>query len=202
MKTNDARKEKRFRVYLAGPEVFLRNAIEIGKRKKELCAKYGFEGLFPIDAELELKNLNPMKAGLLISLANEKMISSCDLLIANLTPFRGPSADVGTAYEMGFARGLGKRIFAYTNTSRSFIDRTISAVGRAPTSDNPQRFEDKNFMAIEQWGFVDNLMLEGSIIASNGVLVVDDAYNDAMFTYLGAFEKCLIKAKKLMSENR
>ena len=30
------------KIYLAGPDVFLPNAIAIGRRKKELCAQYGF----------------------------------------------------------------------------------------------------------------------------------------------------------------
>ena len=39
------------RAYLAGPEVFLPEAVAIGQRKKQLCAKYGFEGLYPFDNE-------------------------------------------------------------------------------------------------------------------------------------------------------
>jgi nucleoside 2-deoxyribosyltransferase len=35
------------RIYLAGPEVFLKNAKEVGEQKKALCRKYGFEGMFP-----------------------------------------------------------------------------------------------------------------------------------------------------------
>ena len=35
---------KKIKIYLAGPDVFLPNAKEIGKLKKELCEKYGFEG--------------------------------------------------------------------------------------------------------------------------------------------------------------
>jgi Nucleoside 2-deoxyribosyltransferase len=35
------------KVYLAGPEVFLRNATEVGDRKKALCEAHGLEGLFP-----------------------------------------------------------------------------------------------------------------------------------------------------------
>ena len=40
------------KIYLAGPEVFLPHAIEIGQRKKALCRQYGFEGLFPFDNEV------------------------------------------------------------------------------------------------------------------------------------------------------
>jgi len=32
------------KVYLAGPEVFLPDAIDIATRKKRLCLEYGFEG--------------------------------------------------------------------------------------------------------------------------------------------------------------
>ncbi len=39
-------------VYLAGPEVFLPDAIELGERKKRLCRAYGFEGLYPLDNEI------------------------------------------------------------------------------------------------------------------------------------------------------
>jgi nucleoside 2-deoxyribosyltransferase len=35
---------------------------------------------------------------------NEALIRSYDVIIANLTPFRRPSADAGTVYEVGFMR--------------------------------------------------------------------------------------------------
>ena len=99
------------RVYLAGPEVFLSNAKEVGKCKKALCRKYGFEGVFPLDVEADLGGKSPKEIGLCISGVNEALIKNCDIVIANLTPFRGPSADVGTAYEIGFAHALGKKVF-------------------------------------------------------------------------------------------
>ena len=45
----------------------------------------------------------------------ERVMQDCDAMIVNLTPFRGPIADVGSAYEMGFMRALGRSIFAYSN---------------------------------------------------------------------------------------
>ena len=56
--------------YLAGPGVFLPNPKEYGARKKAICLKHGFEGVFPIDAELELADKTPVGMGLTISLAN------------------------------------------------------------------------------------------------------------------------------------
>ena len=37
------------RVYLAGPEVFLSNAREIGALKRAICERYGLVGVFPAD---------------------------------------------------------------------------------------------------------------------------------------------------------
>jgi len=53
----------------------------------------------------------------------------CQAMIVNLTPFRGPSADVGSAYEMGFMRALGRPIFAYSRDERPFLDRVIAFCG-------------------------------------------------------------------------
>ena len=113
------------RIYLAGPEVFLSNAKEVGEHKKALCKKYGFEGVFPLDNEVDARGKSAKELGLCISAVNEDLIKSCQILIANITPFRGPSADVGTAYEMGFAHALGKKVFAYTNVTVPFTERTI-----------------------------------------------------------------------------
>ena len=35
-------------------------------------------------------------------------MDAADAIIANLTPFRGPSADAGTVYELGYMAGRGK----------------------------------------------------------------------------------------------
>ncbi len=116
------------RVYLAGPEVFLSNSQKIGEHKKALCKKHGFEGVFPLDAEVDIKSKRPSEVGLCISEVNENLIKTCEVVIANITPFMGPSAEVGTAYEMGFAHALGKKVFAYTNIVVPFTERTIKAL--------------------------------------------------------------------------
>lgn len=37
------------KIYIAGFDVFEPNSIEIGKKYVELCKKYGFIGLYPLD---------------------------------------------------------------------------------------------------------------------------------------------------------
>ena len=98
------------KIYLAGPDVFLPDPLSIAKMKKDLCVGYGFAGVFPLDAEFDSTNLKKREQGLQISRNNENLIRSCDLLIANMTPFRSPTMDVGTAFELGFARALGKPV--------------------------------------------------------------------------------------------
>ena len=112
------------RIYLAGPEVFLPDAVAAGARKRALCSAYGFDGVYPLDAELDLSKLAKTEAARRISLANEALIASCDLLIANMTPFRGVSMDVGTAFEVGYMRALGRPVLGYTNTPIDLRERS------------------------------------------------------------------------------
>lgn len=186
--------QKPARVYLAGPDVFLPDPLGAAAAKKQLCAAYGFEGVFPLDAELDLTGVDPHEAALRISRANEALIRACDLVVAHLTPFRGPSADVGTAYEMGFARALGKRVFAYTNVELDFATRTERFVREVRTRSDGAR-EDEDGLQIESFGLDDNLMLIGAIEDSGGALFRAAVAPGRRFLDLGAFEACLAKAR-------
>ena len=116
----------RLRVYLAGPDVFLPDAVAIGRRKKELCAHYGFEGLYPFDNEISGDHLGT-RVDLLIYRANVAMIHEADFGIFNLTPFRGSSADVGTVFELGMFAALAK-----PDRMESVMLRSISTVNASP----------------------------------------------------------------------
>ncbi len=189
-----------FRVYLAGPEVFLRNAKEIGEEKKALCQKYGFEGIFPVDAELDLKNKKPREIGLCISALNESLIRNCDIVIANITPFRGPSADVGTIFELGYAHALGRQVFAYTNIAASFTERTLEALGNQVYRGSDGKLWDGQGMFVEENDLADNLMIDGCLNANSKILVVEQAPKGQSYTYLGGFEKCLQAAKQIFNK--
>ena len=47
----------------------------------------------------------------------------CDAIVANMTPFRGPSMDAGTCYEMGLAKGLGKLVVGWTEDRRRWQEK-------------------------------------------------------------------------------
>jgi len=171
-------------VYLAGPEVFLPHAIEIGRRKKQLCAKYGFEGLFPFDNEIS--PTQHQRIDRLIYLANEGMMRRADFGICNLTPFRGPSADAGTVFELGFMAGLGKRVFAYTNSTADYAARVLPASALAPDAE----LSDADGLMLENFGTADNLMIDWAVFEHGRVPIVRHDGAGALDDLAG-FEECL-----------
>ena len=91
------------KAYLAGPDVFLPNARAHAQRKVEICRRYGIIGRPPLDEDSEsLATIPEAEAWLTIFRKNLVMMEECNIIIANLTPFRGPSADAGTLIEVGW----------------------------------------------------------------------------------------------------
>jgi nucleoside 2-deoxyribosyltransferase len=189
------------RIYLAGPEVFLRDAAEIYARKRDICRRHGFAGVSPLDTNIDLAGLALPKAGWQISRANEESMRRCDLLVANLTPFRSPSADPGTAYELGFFRALGKPVLGYTNAPGTLLQRTRGMVATSPRArhDSPSEHgqEDAQGYLIENFGLVDNLMLDGAILSSGFEIVQVEVAAGDLATDLRGFEQCVQLAAAL-----
>jgi len=80
---------------LAGPEVFLPDAIDVGRHNRELCQRHGLIGLYPLNNTV---NLAGKDALLQIFRGNETMMNQADAIIANLTRFRRPGADSFEAF--------------------------------------------------------------------------------------------------------
>ncbi len=97
------------KIYIAGPDVFEQDSVEIGQKYSDLCKKYGHEGLYPLDNIVDFKQAK-QKIAQDIFHANVKLIKEADIVIANLNPFRGKEADSGTVWECGFASALGKKV--------------------------------------------------------------------------------------------
>jgi nucleoside 2-deoxyribosyltransferase len=133
------------KVYLAGPDVFLPNAKDAGKWMVHQLAEQNLQGLYPLDNEIE--GVNGHVIGADIAAANRKMIEECDGVLANLQPFRGPSADVGTVWECAYAKGLGKIVVGYGFDHRTNYRERV--LGKVP----------HDGMMIEDFGVFDNIML-------------------------------------------
>src|SRR5579872_579561 len=112
------------RIYLAGPDVFLPDAAERAEALKRVCKRHGLIGVSPLDPLAdEPAEWAALSEAARIHRRNEAHMRGCAALTANLTPFRGPSADVGTAYEIGFMRALGRPVFGYSTTAVPFTRR-------------------------------------------------------------------------------
>lgn len=184
------------RVYLAGPEVFHAQARDLGARKVAICAAAGLEGVFPLDG-LPIEDPDPTpESGLAVFRHCIVTMTSCDALIANITPFRGPSADVGTAVEIGFMRGLGRPVFAYSNTALPYSQRVAVAIGgHLPRRDDGTPTDPEN-MAVEQFGLTDNLMIDGCVTGSDrsGRVVTRETHFIARWSDMTAFEGAVQRA--------
>ena len=155
------------KVYLAGPDVFEPQAIERGEHLKVLCSKYGLTGLFPLDNMIETSSPGSIAHAAAIRTANMLLISSCDAILANMTPFRGPSMDVGTAYEMGAGAALGKLVIGYTTDGGKPYFEKVAKVHTVERAEDGH-LRDEGGMSVEEFGakeggLVDNLMLSCGI---------------------------------------
>lgn len=179
------------RIYLAGPEVFLPDAAAIAEAKKAICARYGAVGVFPADLAAGEEPADAPR-WYAIYRRNAAHLRTTDALIANLTPFRGPSADVGTVFELGFACALGRPVAAYSHAGAAFLPRTLGWLGHGGAArDATGRWRDAEGLAIEDFGLHDNLMLEGAIRAAGGIFLAVEVTGPARWRDMAAFEACV-----------
>jgi nucleoside 2-deoxyribosyltransferase len=111
---------------------------------------------------------NPKDLGIAIGNANEDMMRNADIIIANVQPWRGPEADSGTSYEIGFMAAQAKLVVLHTNDPRGFADRVIVDIyGGKVHQDGLFKRGDSDNMMIEDFpGFADNLMLVNAAVKS------------------------------------
>jgi nucleoside 2-deoxyribosyltransferase len=184
------------KIYLAGPDVFLPDAVDIGRRKAELCTRHGLIGLYPLDNAIDLAAND---ASLRIFRGNETMMNEADAIIANLTPFRGPGADAGTVYELGYMAGRGKLCLGYSNDPSSYADRV-----RKFTEVNLRdgRLVDALGLAVEDFGLTDNLMMIHALDLHGCALVTPRQAPADIWHDLDAFETCVRMAAEQLAVAR
>ena len=174
-----------YHVYLAGPEVFLPEPIAAGLEKKDRIAAlsraadwpFALAGLYPLDNEIA--DFRPdFDTGMRIYHANIELMDRASAVAANMVRFRGPSMDVGTAFEMGYMRGLGKPVFAYYDATPFYgreeapglyVDR-VREHGAVSVHDARV---DADGHAIDDFEMADNLMMIGALESGAGTIADD-----------------------------
>ena len=173
------------RIYLAGPDVFLPDAVDIGRRKKEICAAHGLIGLYPLDNAIDRSvgdiSLNIFKGC-------EAMMDVADAIIANLTPFRGPGADPGTAYELGYMAARGKFCLGYSNDPTVYAER-VRLLTEVRSRDG--RLVDAEGLTVEDFGLSDNLMMIHALDLHGCPLLAPREAPADIWHDLTAFEACV-----------
>ena len=143
------------KIYLAGPDVFLPDAVEIGRRKVEICARHGLTGLYPLDNAVDLAAPRRLAAIFQRQRSHDGSRPTPSSPISRR--FAGPSADAGTVYELGYMAGRGKLCLGYCNDPASYAER----VARFHRRDVPHdgRLVDCDGLTVEDFGLADNLMM-------------------------------------------
>jgi len=184
------------KIYLAGPDVFLPDAVDIGQRKLELCTRHGLTGLYPLDNAIDIAARD---ASLRIFRGNETMMIEADAMIANLTPFRGPGADAGTVYELGYMAGHGKLCLGYTNDPSSYADR-VREFSEVTSRDG--RLIDERGLTVEDFGLTDNLMMIHALDLHGCALVTPRSMPADIWQDLTAFETCVRMAAERLAASQ
>jgi nucleoside 2-deoxyribosyltransferase len=151
-------------IYLAGPDVFFRDAAAHFDALEARCAAHGLRGVRPSDGGLSqgLRGTGDEIAERIYR-ANIELLRSCNALLANLMPFRNAlEPDSGTVFELGLAVAWGKPVAGLVPQRALSYEHKVAAHGGL-TRDSQGLAWDANFgFMIEEFGQPMNLMLARS----------------------------------------
>ncbi len=146
---------------------------------------HGLTGLYPLDNAVDRAARD---ASLQIFRGNEAMMIEADAIIANLTPFRGPGADAGTVYELGYMAGRGKLCLGYSNDPSSYAERVRDFT---EVNSRDGRLVDALGLTVEDFGLSDNLMMIHALDLHGCALVTPRQAPADIWHDLTAFEACV-----------
>jgi len=160
------------RIYLAGPSVFMPDWRIRRDAMQAACAARGAVGLYPLDAAVH-PTPSKFATGVRIFEANRALIDSAAAVIADLSPFRGPSADPGTVWELAYAFGCDKVVAGFTADLRPYHERVT----------HDRDFRDAAGSTVEDFDMADNLMIAGCLAISNSsiYLTFEDALDRVLY---------------------
>ena len=176
------------KLYLAGPEVFLPDALGFAEKQRALCTAYGFVALHPLDNSLDL-GAGDMETAMRIFRGDVDQIRACDIVVANCNGFRGVCMDDGAAFELGYGDALGKPSYGYIGELTSQVERTIRDYPCTPFDDKVH-VDREGYLVTDDFGTSINLMMQCAMIASGGRLVQGD------------FEDCLKALREDLDSGR
>jgi nucleoside 2-deoxyribosyltransferase len=164
---------------LAGPDVFLPDAVAHAATKVEICRRFGLRGLPPFNEDAATTAAERELWRTIYEKDIETMEQS-DIIIANLTSFAGASADAGTLIEVGWLLGRGQPIFGYSNTPENFEGRMRRQLGAGHAD-----------LGIEGFELPDNLMIVGAVHSGGYPVFLPTDGKARGLDALDVFETCV-----------
>lgn len=183
-------------VYLAGPHRFHPQAARLTAAQDALCAAAGVLPLRSAAADPDVSGTEngELRARMIYS-ETAARLRLADAVVADLSPWRGPGPDAGSAFEAGFAAALGKPVCAYANLQdedeAELLERVRAHLGGAPDADGAWR--DGEGALIEDLGLPETAMLWAEARRFY-VIVTPDPFEE-----LAGLELCL-EALKLYAD--
>lgn len=136
--------------YLAGPVVFQPNAAQVLGERVQLCRSLGMDATPPADnGEHAQEGVELARA---IYAGNLDRMFQCNAVIANISPFRGPNMDPGTAFEIGWFAGKGAPVVLWSEDPHDLRKRVNDWEGH-------REHLDREGLLIEDFGLPENLMI-------------------------------------------
>ena len=175
--------------YLAGPDVFLPNAVAHAATEGGDMPATRFAAVCRRSTKMLRTAATELEAWQAIYEKDVAMMEKSDIIIANLTPFAGASADAGTLIEVGWFLGKGKPIFGYSNTSENFEFRMRKQLG-AKHAD----------FGIEGFHLPDNLMIVGAVQSGGYPVFLPTDGKARGFDALDVFETCVKAAVRYFAK--
>ena len=151
--------KKRPLIYLAGFERYDSNGEEVFARMKEICAKYGYEAISPLDRApgvQETSSENPYMKAMNLFDRFQQHVRNCDLIIANLNDYRGYEINNDVAFECGMGFELGKKLYGY-------VDNADKLINRIPHLGADKEYRDQTGSNVEDFDYPANLMFGSSM---------------------------------------
>lgn len=121
------------KVYIAGPSVFLDEAIAHARETIKTCQAEGIQPIHPLmDVIREADEQGPFKDRSAQDwyLADLAKLDQSAGIIADITAFRGPYMDPGTAFEIGYAVARGLMVVLWSETGHLTEKDRILALGK------------------------------------------------------------------------
>lgn len=152
-------------IYLAGPERYDNESVQIYETMKAICRSYGLYPITPlddIDGEMSIESDDPYDLAYRTFYRNQQHVRNCDILVANLNDFHSWEPESDTSFECGMAYQLGKRMYGY-------MDSTVRMRERVPNLGEEHGWKDICGCNVENFNYPLNLMFSSSMRIFEGV---------------------------------